>query len=130
MLQQDFLSKNNDELDWFRSDTDIFETPSKIDSSWIQEPYLFIQETKLNKLIGEKVSQKVNEILEQRASLVFQKVTKTQAKREIEAFIKQRQQMGIFRVSILDIVLNLKLPSEQAEAVMEDYEKRGKIKAI
>lgn len=130
LQQQDFLSKSSIGLDWLRSDTDLFEAPSKPYSSWTQEPYLFIPESKLNELIDEKVSQKVNEILEQRKSIVFREITKAQAKNEISAFIKRRHQGDVFRVSILDIVLGLKLPSEQVEAVMESYKKQGKIKEV
>src|SRR3989344_2556183 len=77
MLQQDFLSKNDVGLGWLRSDTDLFEAPSKSYSSWTKEPYLFVQESKLNELIDERVSQKVNELLEQRASIIFRNITKT-----------------------------------------------------
>lgn len=130
MLQQDFLSKNNVGLGWLRSDTDLFETPSKPYSSWTHEPYLFVQESKLNELIDERVSQKVNELLEQRASIIFRNITKSKAEEEISGFIKQKQEAGIFRISVLDIVLNLKLPPEQIEAVMEDYKKQKKVKEI
>ena len=130
MLQQDFLSKNDVGLGWLRSDTDLFEAPSKSYSSWTKEPYLFVQESKLNELIDERVSQKVNELLEQRASIIFRNITKSKAKEEISGFIKQKQEAGIFRISVLDVVLNLKLPTEQIEAIMEDYKKQKKVKEI
>ena len=64
----------------------MFEAPSKSYSSWTKEPYLFVQESKLNELIDERVSRKVNELLEQRASIIFRNITKSKAKEEISGF--------------------------------------------
>ena len=130
LQQQDFLSKNNGGLGWLHSDTDLFETPSKPYSSWTQEPYLFVQESKLNELIDRRVSQKIDEFLAQRKTIHFRTLSNTDAKKEILAFILERHKRGIFKVSIFDMVVNLRLPASQVEGVMEGFVKKGKAKEI
>ena len=130
MLRQDFLTKNNVGLDWLRSDTDLFETPNKNYSSWTQELYLFVQESKLNELIDEKVSRKINEFLTQRQTIQFRKVADTQAQREISKYILSEQKVGNFKVNLLELVINLKLPAEQIEKIMDVFKGKGRLEEV
>ena len=128
LQQQDFLSKDSVGLGWLRSNTDLFEAPSKPYSSWTQEPYLFVQESKLNELIDRRVSQKIDEFIAQRKTIQFRVLSNSNAKKEILAFISERHKRGIFKVSIFDMVVSLKLPASQVEDIMNGFVRKGKVK--
>lgn len=129
ILVKNFLAEEKDsKLDW--SEMGLPKPLNMTGNTWMEEPYMFVSESKINEIIDEKVNQKINEILEQKTSINFRKVSKSEAKEDIINFIRQRHEKGIFQVSILDIVLNLKLPAEQVEKIMDEFEKLKKIKEI
>mgnify|MGYP001561111175 CR=1 FL=1 len=56
--------------------------------------------------------------------------TNSNAKKEILAFISERHKRGIFKVSIFDMVVSLKLPASQVEDIMNGFVRKGKVKEI
>ena len=105
-----------------------FKTPE--DNFLRDDKYMLITDRHLDQLIDEKVENKIKEILERRKSFRFRKVNNTVAHKEMAMFLKEKHRKNIFKISILDIVLQLKLPPEQVEKVMDYFEKRGKAREI
>jgi len=85
---------------------------------------------KLEEIIERKVQEKINVLLKERVTLSFREVSKSVAKKEITLFILKKQKSGIFKVTVLDLVIALKLPASQIEKIMEDFLKKGKIKEL
>lgn len=81
-------------------------------------------------IIERKVKERVDELLAAKETLKFKEVSKAEAKKEITSFILGQHKEGIFKVSILDIVLNLKLPASQVENIMDDFVKKNKVKEL
>ena len=81
-------------------------------------------------IIERKVKERLDELLAARETLKFKEVSKVEAKKEITSFILEQHKEGIFKISILDIVLNLKLPASQVEEIMDSFVKKGKAKEL
>src|SRR3989344_1438508 len=105
-------------------------------SSWIddsnEEPSF--QQLNLNamieSLIEQKVHEKINEMMEKRQTVEFRDVTMGEAKSLLSNFISQQHKVGIFQISLLDVVLALKLPPDQVEKIMDSFIKNKKIKEL
>ena len=63
-------------------------------------------------------------------TLDFRDISDKEATQEISSFIVKKKEEGITKLSVLDFVLNLKIPAEQVEKILSKYEKDGKIKEI
>ncbi len=79
--------------------------------------------------IDKRVDERINEIISN-DTLEFRDISNKEAKQEISAFILQKKENGITKLSTLDFVLNLKLPAEQIDDILERYEKKKKIKEL
>lgn len=85
---------------------------------------------RIEEIVEKKVREKIDDLLKERKTFSFRKVSKSVAKKEITLFILKKQKVGIFQVSILDLVLALKLPALQIEETMKDFLKKGKVKEL
>lgn len=85
---------------------------------------------RIEEIVEKKVREKIDNLLKERKTFSFRKVSKDVAKKEITSFILKKQKVGIFQVSILDLVLALKLPALQIEKIMKDFLKKGKVKEL
>ena len=60
----------------------------------------------------------------------FRNISNKKAREEIADFILEEKEDGKKKLSTFDIVSNLELPANQVEKVLNDFEKKGKIKEI
>ena len=84
----------------------------------------------MEEAVDRKVNERINEILEKRGAFEFRKLSMNEAKKETSSFIIEKYKEGIFQLSVLDIVLNLRLPAEQVEDIMEGFKKARKVKEL
>lgn len=99
--------------------------------SWsvLAEKNRVYSEEEIKQLVDEKVREVLGDYLRER-SYSLRTINNKDAKREIEKFIKERHQEGIFKISIFDLVSNLRIPGEQAERIMRAFENKGRVKEI
>ena len=83
-----------------------------------------------DEIIERKVKERFDEILAAKETFKFREVSKIEAKKEITSFILERHKESIFKISILDLILNLKLPASQVEGIMDSFVKKGKVKEL
>lgn len=110
--------------------TDSVYESTKDTDTYKCDGYFFVSESRLNQMIAERVDESIEKILKQRQTIELRKIKDLEAKRQISDFIRKKQQKGIFKLGILDIVLGLKLPPEQTEKIMDSFVKTGKINKI
>ena len=79
------------------------------------------------KIIENRVDKRINDIIRSDDTLVFRAVSDEEAREEISSFIIHKKSEGITRLSVLDFVLNLKLPADQVEGVLEEFEQKGRL---
>jgi hypothetical protein len=84
----------------------------------------------IENFIAKKVDERINEIINDDSTLEFKNISDEKAKKEISSFILQKKQNGITKLSTLDFVLNLKLPAEQIEEVLDDFKKSKMVREI
>ena len=81
-------------------------------------------------VIDKRVDERIAEILKGSGDFEFKKVSDSEAKEEISSFIKRKHDENVTQLSTLDFVLNLRLPAEQVERILERFEKEKKVKEI
>lgn len=79
--------------------------------------------------IDKRVDERIKEIITD-DTLEFRDISNKKAEQEISSFILQKKQNGITNLSTLDFVLNLKLPAEQIDDILEKYTKNKKVKEL
>lgn len=79
--------------------------------------------------IDKRVDERINEIINNDA-LELRDISESEAKREISSFILEKKNEGATQLSTLDFVLNLKIPAEQVDRILENYERENKIREI
>jgi hypothetical protein len=84
----------------------------------------------LNKIIDERVDQRIHEVINNDCLFAFRKINNDDAKKEISTFILNNKSNNITQLSTIDFVLNLKLPADQIEEILEQYKKEDKLKEI
>lgn len=62
--------------------------------------------------------------------MTFRKISKNKAKEKISDFIIDEKENGTKKLSTLDIVMELKIPANQVEEVMKDFERKNMVKEI
>lgn len=107
-----------------------FESPKQIFSGERFGNYIMINEEGLKRIVDEQVEEKFKKLLEEKELVSFRSIKDGLAREEIESFIFKIKKMGVLKISIIDIVNNLKLPPEQIERIMEKFEKTGRAKEI
>ena len=107
-----------------------FESPKETFSGERIGGYIMINEEGLKKIIDERVEEKFKKLIEEKELITFRDIKDNLAQKEIESFILGVKKAGILKISIIDIVNNLKLPPEQIERIMARFEKTGRISEI
>jgi len=123
LLDSNELLSLGEEMSAFSVPVDDFSTPQN-------NGYIIIANDNFEKLIEEKVNEKINDILRLKEEINFKKVDDSQAKKEIVSFMLDMKGRGIYRINILDVIVNLNLPSEQIERIMKKFEIEKKITKI
>ncbi len=80
--------------------------------------------------VDKRVDERINEIIKCEDVLTFRKISDKEAKKEIASFILEKKEEGVTQLSILDFVLNLKIPAPQVETILEKFEKEKKVEEI
>ncbi len=83
----------------------------------------------IKKFIDKKVDERINEIISN-DTLSFRDISNRDAQKEISSFILEKREVGITKLSTLDFVLNLKLPAQQVENILDVFKKNKKLKEI
>lgn len=82
------------------------------------------------RIIDRRVDDRINEILNSGDNFEFQDISDSEAKDKISSFIVKNGKEGITQLGTLDFVLNLRLPAQQVEKVLYDFEKEERIKEV
>jgi len=93
---------------------------------WIMINEIALRE-RVAELVNEIVKERVDKFLQEKEIIEFRRVNNVLAEKEITNFILQMKEKGILKISILDIVSNLNLPSEQIERIMTKFEKEKRV---
>jgi len=109
----------------------IFETmlgipPEQRFGEWIMINEIALREM-VAKLANELVKERLDKFLREKEIIEFRRVNDVLAQEEITKFILQMKERGVFKISILDIVMNLNLFPEQIEKIMTKFEKEEKV---
>ncbi len=80
--------------------------------------------------LRQLVQQEVERVLEDRDVIAYRRIPEAQARREVETFLKQEKAKGVTRLTAFDVVRALKIPPEQAEAILEEFEQEGRLKEV
>ena len=90
--------------------------------------YFLVSDDNLEKLVDKLIEEKLKEFSKKGPE--SREVKDELAQKEIESFILKNKRMGILKMSILDMVVGLKLPSEQIEKIMKKFEKKKTVTKI
>lgn len=52
------------------------------------------------------------------------------AEKKITSYIKKLHNKKVYKVNLLELIINLKLPVKQVETIMNGFIKRGRVKEI
>jgi len=108
----------------------IFESPQNPFPETKVSGYVIITTDGLEKMVDEKVEEKIRKILEERDILKFKKIDDAEAKMQITSFILGAKKKGVSKINILDIICSLNLPPEQIERIMKKFEKEKSVVKI
>ena len=100
--------------------------PEQKFGEWIMINEIALRE-RVAELVNEIVKERVDKFLQEKEIIEFRRVNNVLAEKEITNFILQMKEKGILKISILDIVSNLNLPSEQIERIMTKFEKEKRV---
>jgi hypothetical protein len=79
--------------------------------------------------IDKRVDERVNEIISD-DTFELRDISDREAKQEMSSFILQKKNSGITKLSTMDFVLNLRIPSGKVEKILEEYKKEKKVQEI
>lgn len=82
------------------------------------------------RIIDRRVDDRINEILNSGDNFEFQDISDSEARDKISSFIVRKKKEGITQLGTLDFVLNLRLPAQQVEKILDDFEKEERVKAV
>jgi len=108
------------EISTFKPPVDEFSIPK-------DNGYIMISSDEFEKMMEEKVNEKIKDILQLKETTNFKKINDSQAKKEISSLILEMKNSGICKINILDIVVNLNISPEQIERIMEKFGKEKKV---
>jgi len=80
--------------------------------------------------IEKRVDERINEILKSGGDFNLRELSDKKAKEEITSFILENKERGVKQLSTLDFVLNLKLPAEQVNRILEVFKKQKQLKEV
>lgn len=118
--QSDQFVIAENEISTFKPPVDEFSIPK-------DNGYIMISSDEFEKMIEEKVNEKIKNILQLKRTTNFKKINDRQARKEISSLILEMKSRGIHKINILDIVVNLNIPPEQIERIMEEFETEKKV---
>jgi len=81
-------------------------------------------------IIDRRVDARINEILNSEDSFEFQDVSDSEAREKMKSFILKKKEEGITQLGTLDFVLSLRLPAQQVESILDEFETSKKIKEV
>lgn len=76
------------------------------------------------------VDKRIRDVLKSERGEEFLHVSDPTAEKLLGGFIVEQRDKGVKTLSTMEIVLNLKLPAEQAEKIMGKFEQQNRIKEI
>ena len=99
-----------------------------VNNSWSSQASFHIFD--IEEIIDRKVQEKLDTLLKEKTIMNFRAISETEALKEIKSFLLKKKAKGIFRVSVLDLILELKLPGEQVDNIMSKFIEGGSVKEI
>ena len=84
----------------------------------------------LKNIIDKRVDKRINEILKSDSDFSPRNIPDEKARKEMTDFILEKKRESITRLSVLDFVMNLKLPADQVSRIIEDFKSENKLKEI
>lgn len=84
----------------------------------------------LQNTIDKRVDERINEIIKSNRDFEPRDISDEEAREEISDFILEQKRAGNLHLTTLDFVLNLRLPAEQAERILEEFKSEHKVKEI
>lgn len=84
----------------------------------------------LRRIVNNQVDKRINEIIRSGRGLEPISISDAEAERRVSSFIVKENKQGVKNLSTLDCVLNLNLPAQQVDKILERFVEQKKIKEI